>query len=969
MRETGQWTFEASPGETVSIRIVPRQSEIVYVGVWFDGAASQPINEPYPYRTYRFDLSNDAGQRHVIGLECNFATRAPDTASYDLWISGSLGSREFLRTVRKTDANHDIDIVVTVPPVGVKSPTVIEEKGGPGSHQPGKPGPRREPEGRAEIAPEIIPEVRPEVISEVAPPGTARRGRPEVIAEVAPEIRPEIAPEVRPKLTAEIGPEINPEVVPEATPLIDWDYGELAPEIRPEMMPEGPGGGAPEPELIPETKPSSPHKARAKPPLRDIITPRPGPEPTAKPKIKRGARAGTSTIRGSAKKGGKKAAPKKLGSAKERGKKAAPKKLRAPQGGAPPKTRSKHFAVHPRHGKGGGRPATAQPRRLRARGSAQAGRLLTRKERVVNVGFAPALEATRPLKTNTPLGCGQQYYFWLEVGHLLAESLESRRPVALPVERLPRRARLKVALFSFKDELEIQDGADVGELRLEDDGTAIVSRRAALPLGLSKVQGLTERRLFFPVRTPLRPGTYRLRCSIYYRQVLVQSRLITARVMSRPAARPNALMSTVDYTLSRDLRSDHLAGFSSHRLSMMLNRNGDGTVGLRFWGEKEFKSEAEFDAQELQDLIDLARGALRTVSWGDADPWREDREYRYTEPADFARLSRDLVFLAKKGYSIYDLITDRFSRPDDSATLADLLDKPGQLQLALKESARQLIPSAMIYDYRLDNGLNDEDIGICPSFKTALGGKAPLEETSCFKGDCPTRNQDNVVCPSGFWGYRHYLGLPLSVAKAPELPTEIDWQDAPHLTLAVSTALPLREHHENALSALKAGWTWRRAETRDEAFTMLRDAKPHFVYFYCHCGLDRNEPYIKVGPLKGPRITRADLRAKGIGWIDPRPLVFINGCRSTGLEPKQAIEFVSGFIQVAGAAGVIGTEITVFEPLAQAFAEDCLRRFLVGSKTLGESVRNARLALLKSLNPLGLVYTPFAVANLRMVSR
>jgi len=124
-----------------------------------------------------------------------------------------------------------------------------------------------------------------------------------------------------------------------------------------------------------------------------------------------------------------------------------------------------------------------------------------------------------------------------------------------------------------------------------------------------------------------------------------------------------------------------------------------------------------------------------------------------------------------------------------------------------------------------------------------------------------------------------------------------------------------------------------------------------------------------VGALKGARITRADLGAEEKGWGDPRPLVFINGCRSLGLEPKQAIEFVSGFIQVARAAAVVGTEITVFEPLAQAFAEDCLKRFLVGSKTLGESVRNARLALLKALNPLGLVYTPFAVANLRMVSR
>jgi hypothetical protein len=963
MRETSQWTFEASPGETVSLRVVPEHG-VVYVGVWFDGAVSKPIDEQYPY-LYKFELSSDAGQRHVIGLECNFATQAPDTASYELRISGSLDGAEFQRIVRKTDPNHDIDIAVTVaePSKSPKFPIVIKEESEPGS-EPTRSGGRRGPDVPGEIAPEIIPEVRPEVISEIAPSYPRKRPRPEVITEVAPEVRPEAVPEIRPETAPEISLEVAPEVVPEATPLldpdlIDADFGpELTPEIRPEIKPEI---APPVLRIRGEGEILARRKTRAKPPVRNIIMPRPGPDPTAAPKARRGLKAGVGVKRGNARKGG---------SPRKGAKKSPPKSLAASRGGGSSKTKPEHVARRgARHrGKGAGRPPKKASRPVRAIGSKPAVKLRPPKERLVNLGFVPAAEANRPFKTNMPLGCGQQYYFWLEVGPLVSESLESAKPIALPVERLPRRARLKVALFGFKDEIEIEDGADIGELRLEDDGTAVVSRRAVLPPDVKKIPGLSERRLFFPVRTPRRPGTYRLRCSIYYRQVLIQSRLITARVMTRPVASPGALTSTVDYTLSRDLRSDHLNGFSSHRLSMMLNQNGEGTVGLRFLGEKEFKSDAEFDAHELQDLIDLARGALRTVSWGDADPWRDDREYRYAEAPDFAKLSRDLILLAKKGYSIYDLITDRFSRAGDSATLADLLEKPGQLQLALKESARQLIPAAMIYDYKLDNGLNDEDISICPAFKNALGGKAALEETDCFKGNCPTRNRDNVICPSGFWGYRHYLGLPISVASAPEPPTEIDWHEAPHLAIAVSTALPLREHHEKALQSLKAGWKWQLAESRDETFTLLRDAKPHLVYFYCHCGLDRNEPYIKVGPVKGPRITRADLRAKDIGWNDPRPLVFINGCRSTGLEPKQSIEFVSGFIQVARAAGVIGTEITVFEPLAQAFAEDCLKRFLVGSKTLGESVRNARLALLKALNPLGLVYTPFAVASLRMVS-
>jgi hypothetical protein len=59
----------------------------------------------------------------------------------------------------------------------------------------------------------------------------------------------------------------------------------------------------------------------------------------------------------------------------------------------------------------------------------------------------------------------------------------------------------------------------------------------------------------------------------------------------------------------------------------------------------------------------------------------------------------------------------------------------------------------------------------------------------------------------------------------------------------------------------------------------------------------------------------------------------------------------------------------VFEPLAKAFAESFMRFFIVGNKSVGESIRSARLALLKAGNPLGLVYLPFVIGTLRMVEQ
>lgn len=123
-----------------------------------------------------------------------------------------------------------------------------------------------------------------------------------------------------------------------------------------------------------------------------------------------------------------------------------------------------------------------------------------------------------------------------------------------------------------------------------------------------------------------------------------------------------------------------------------------------------------------------------------------------------------------------------------------------------------------------------------------------------------------MVCPSGFWGFRHFLGLPLSLAGAPDAPTKIDWQGSPHLAMAVATDLVSRDPHIRALRALKPGWAWGYADTRDAAISVMKDKKPHLMYFYCHGGLDNNEPYIRIGPPTGPRFTESLLRLKKILW-------------------------------------------------------------------------------------------------------
>ena len=585
-------------------------------------------------------------------------------------------------------------------------------------------------------------------------------------------------------------------------------------------------------------------------------------------------------------------------------------------------------------------------------------------QRIVSTGFAEDNKPDEPLTPETPLLPNESYYFWFEVGDPVAGSIEAT-PTALP-DDLPPKAKLQVVLYDFKQGLKQVRPNDVGVIEIQEDGTVKVVQAVAQPNNLSD-STLLQRRLFFPMRTEPQHGRFQLRCNIYYEQNLLQSRLITFYVQTSPRRMRNALLSEVDYVLSQSFNGRNLQGMGDTKLSIMLNENGDGTHGFRFFGEEEFKNDAELGESELTNLIQMARGALRKAAWGDEEPYKAGKTYRYTGGLDKKRLSGDLVTMGLRGYRFYTTLINRLAGSSDRAwDLADMMLTPGQVQIASKQSARLVIPAAMIYDYPLDDGIQSSKISICDTFIQALDQDVSLEDTACFKGECPHYDDETVICPSGFWGFRHNLGLPVTVQEAPDAPSTIQLDGEVTLAVSVSTDPKFgeREPHEKRLQAM--GFEWEYANNRDDSLNMLRKTKSEVVYFYCHGGLHNDLPYLSLGQPGSARFTSSNLFSKRIRWRQIRPLVFINGCHTTQLSPERAMDLVSAFVATSQAAGVVGTEITIFEPIATTFAEECFRRFLVEKQTLGESIRGARLKMLKAGNPLGLVYIPYAMAGLHL---
>lgn len=585
-------------------------------------------------------------------------------------------------------------------------------------------------------------------------------------------------------------------------------------------------------------------------------------------------------------------------------------------------------------------------------------------ERIVNTGFADPKTADSPQSPNLPLATNTPYYFWFEVGERIAGSIETEIN-RLEIDKLPPEARLHVALFGFNDGLQITSGKDVGEIKITPEGRVVVVKRVAEP---AVTEDLLNRRLFFPISSPATATTCQMRCNIYYQQTLVQSSLVTVQTTPNPVmGNTPALTSIKDYTLSKSLNGNQLQGMGDTRLSIMLNDNGNGTHGFRFFGENEFKNDATFGEAEIISLIKMARGALQKAAWGDEEEYAPGKNYLYTAgKLDEKQLKKDLVTMAVRGYRFYSTLINRLAGDTDKAwDLADMMMKPGQVQIASKESARLVMPVGMFYDYPLDDSKLSSDYSLCPTFLDAVKGRKNLADIDCFQGNCPSHGKETVICPSGFWGFRHNIGLPVSVKEAPDAPLEIPCPGKPKIAMSVSTDPNFKERpkHERKI---QADYSTEYADNRDAALELMKKTQAHLVYFYCHGGFANNIPFLSVGTPDSDWLTTSNIFNKRIRWKGTRPLVFINGCHTTALTPEVALDFVTTFVATSNAAGVVGTEITIFEPIAVAFAEECFRLFLTERKTLGESVRLARLKMLQDGNPLGLVYVPYVLPGLKL---
>lgn len=143
-------------------------------------------------------------------------------------------------------------------------------------------------------------------------------------------------------------------------------------------------------------------------------------------------------------------------------------------------------------------------------------------------------------------------------------------------------------------------------------------------------------------------------------------------------------------------------------------------------------------------------------------------------------------------------------------------------------------------------------------------------------------------------------------------------------------------------------------------------------HFICHCEIDEivsSDSLLRFSD--GNDATISDLQAffaipSGKNRPQSGPLIFLNACATSRINPMAVTSFPRFFIEENGNRGFIGTETNVPDSFAAEFSQ-CFYRGLLKGLSLGRAIYDAKWEMLRERkNPLGILYTVYADPDLHV---
>jgi hypothetical protein len=151
------------------------------------------------------------------------------------------------------------------------------------------------------------------------------------------------------------------------------------------------------------------------------------------------------------------------------------------------------------------------------------------------------------------------------------------------------------------------------------------------------------------------------------------------------------------------------------------------------------------------------------------------------------------------------------------------------------------------------------------------------------------------------------------------------------------------------------------------------------VHFSCHCDTEGRSSWhdyelrlaAKVDNTRNLSLSALQTEiVLAERWRHPNPdrvmpLVFVNACGSTTMDPHSAASILTPFTKNHN-RGLIGTMARIPDRFAARFSQAFYYELFSG-RTIGRALHEARWRMLKDrANPLGLLYTHFGDAGLRV---
>lgn len=454
----------------------------------------------------------------------------------------------------------------------------------------------------------------------------------------------------------------------------------------------------------------------------------------------------------------------------------------------------------------------------------------------------------------------------------------------------------------------------------------------------------------FELRTPARPGRARLQVVVSYLDHVLQVFAVSAEV-----AAPGAPVRA-ELVFSTTRRFDNLME-RRPRSAFIVNGAGDVPALAAKCGARAVE-------------ISLASGGLANASGRFRDTLAQavgtGLEFPEPVPAgtEVARRTRCAAViraLATLGAELWNELRDATNRAGHEL-LDELRDASGLSLMMVEARHGDAFPWAIVYD-----GKRPAPVADMAAWPVCLGFDAA--GAPCGHAYADT---DRLICARRMWGVRHQIEWRFA-------PTRTTWDDCEALTRVGGAGAPLlgvgvgeRAAPSVATGALPAlldeladasarRWS-------GSAYPELRNGhRAQIVAVLGHLAM----PPVIVEPaidLQPDRFYRSRLRNDAIDhgdWTAPHSIVLLLAC-SSNAQPAGALGNLTDTLFSLGAGAVIGTETTVYADLCACYLAHVVRALRQPTASLGDALTEARVAMLRGLNPIGFTFIGWGNADLRL---